>query len=39
MNIEYLGSEISDGLLGYITIGVNTTANYDDEAVAAATLS
>ncbi|CUM50839.1 unnamed protein product [Debaryomyces tyrocola] len=38
MNIEYLGSEISDGL-GYITIGVNTTANYDDEAVAAATLS
>ncbi|CUM57110.1 unnamed protein product [Debaryomyces fabryi] len=39
MNIEYLGSEISDGLLGYITIGVNTTANYDDEVMAAATLS
>ncbi|CAR65882.1 DEHA2E24376p [Debaryomyces hansenii CBS767] len=39
MNIEYLGSEISAGLLGYITIGVNTTANYDDEVIAAATFS
>lgn len=38
MNIELLGSEISDHLLGYITIGVNTTANYD-EVITAATLS
>lgn len=39
MKMEYLGSDISDGLLGYITIGVNTTANYDDQVKAAATLS
>lgn len=39
MKVEYLGSDISDGLLGYITIGVNTSANYDDQVVAAATLS
>lgn len=39
MNVEYLGSDISDGILGYITIGVDTTANYDDQVKAAATLS
>lgn len=31
MTVEQLGSDITDGLIGYITVGIDPSADYDDD--------